>query len=443
MPISKNEGFDPNNATITIGLIEGTVEEIKIIGAKRLQGYIQKRLRHKPNDIFNQEQLIEALRLLQVNPLLKSISIEILPGTNPNDAVFKVTAVANNPFEVSLGIDNYRSPAVGSFQREVTLGHNNLLGFGDRINVGYSNTDGSNAFSGQYDFPINASNGTLSIAYSFIDSTITEKPFDQIDIEGDSAITQLSFRQPLIQRANENSIEEVALSLIATRYESENSIFDIPFPLSEGADRNGRTELTALRFVQDWSKTTSKQAIALRSQFSFGLDLFSPTINSNPPDGKYFAWDVQSRFIRNLPHGLQLRAKGQLNLSDRPLLGIEQLSIGGINSVRGYRQNALLRDNGVLGSVELSIPLLNRKKHGLNVIPFIDFGTGWNWERTNPVLGSEPTTDTLLSTGLALTYRFKNNLFARIDWGIPLISLENQGNSLQADGVTVSLQWQN
>lgn len=400
-------------------------------------------MRHKPNDVFNQGTLLEALRLLQVNPLLKSISIEILPGTNPRSTVFKVTAVANNPFEVSIGLDNYRSPAVGSFQREVTIGHNNVLGFGDRINVGYSNTDGSNAFSGQYDFPINASNGTLSIAYSFIDSTITEEPFNQLDIEGDSTITQLSFRQPLIQKASDTSIEEFGLGIIATRYESENSVFDIPFPLSEGADRNGRTELTALRFFQDWSRVTSKQAIALRSQFSVGLDVFSPTINTNPPDGRYFAWNVQSRFIQNLPHGLQFRARGQFNLSDRPLLGIEQLSIGGFNSVRGYRQNALLRDNGVLGSVELSIPLLNRKKHGLNLIPFLDFGTGWNWKRANPVLGSEPTTNTLLSIGLALTYRFKNNLFARIDGGIPLISLENQGDSFQADGLTFSLQWQN
>lgn len=400
-------------------------------------------MKHKPNNVFNQEALLEALRLLQVNPLLKRISAELLPGTGPKNTVIKITAASSNPFELSFGIDNYRSPAVSSFQREVTIGHTNVLGFGDRINVGYSNTDGSNAFSGQYDFPVNASNGTLSIAYSFIDSDITEEPFNQLDIEGDSAITQLSFRQPLIQKASDTSIEEFGLGIIATRYESENSVFDIPFPLSEGADRNGRTELTALRFFQDWSRVTSKQAIALRSQFSFGLDVFSPTINPNPPDGRYFAWNVQSRFIQNLPHGLQLQARGQFNLSDRPLLGIEQLSIGGVNSVRGYRQNALLRDNGVLGSVELSIPLLNRKKHGLNLIPFLDFGTGWNWERANPPFGSEPNTDTLLSTGLALTYRFKNNLFARIDWGIPLISLENQRDSFQPDGITFSLRWKN
>lgn len=443
MSISENQGFDPKNAAITIGIVEGTLEEIQIIGANRLQGYIRKRLRHKQNDVFNREQLLEALRLLQINPLIQNISAEVQPGTNPKAAVLKVTAVANNPFEVSLGVDNHRSPSVGAFQREVTVGHNNLLGFGDWIVVNYANTDGSNTFAGQYDLPLNAKNGTLSIVYNFIDSTITEEPFNQIDIEGDSTITQVSFRQPVIQKASETSIEEVAFGVTATRYESENSILDIPFPLSEGADRQGRTELTALRFFQDWSKSNSKQAIALRSQFSFGLDLFSPTINTNSPDGRYFAWNVQSRWFRNLPHGLQLRARGQFNLADRPLLAIEQVSLGGFDSVRGYRQNALLWDNGVLGSVELSIPLLNRKQHGLNLIPFVDFGTGWNWERVNPPLGAESNTDTLLSTGLALTYRFKENLFARIDWGIPLITLENQGDSLQVDGFTFSLQWQN
>jgi hemolysin activation/secretion protein len=36
---------------------------------------------------------------------------------------------------------------------------------------------------------------------------------------------------------------------------------------------------------------------------------------------------------------------------------IEQFSLGGIDTVRGYRQNQIVADNGVFGSVELSVPL--------------------------------------------------------------------------------------
>lgn len=442
LPISSNQDFDPQNATITINIIEGSLEEIQIAGAKRLQPYIRNRLKHKEQDVFNRERLLEALRLLQVDPLFQSISAEIQPGTSPKTTVLKVMAVTSNPFELGLDLNNHRSPAVDSFERKATIGHKNLLGLGDRIAASYANTDGSNAFAGDYTIPINASDGTLSFSYNYIDSTVKEEPFNLIDIEGDSSIAQASYRQPLIRKASETSIEEFALGVSASRYVSENSILDIPFPLSEGADANGRTEISAIRFFQDWNKSSSKQAIALRSQFSMGLDVFSPTINTNAPDGRFFQWQLQGQFTRNLPYGLQLNARGQFNIADRPLLGIEQLSIGGINSVRGYRQNALLRDSGALGSVEVSIPLLTQKKHALKLIPFIDFGTGWNYERVNPI-PDDAQTNTLLSVGMGLSWQFKNNLFARINWGIPLISLQSQGNSLQEDGVTLSLQWQN
>ena len=442
LPISENQNFNPQNATITIGVIEGKLEEIQITGADQLHPYIRNRLRHKEQDIFNKERLLEALRLLQVNPLFQSISAEIQPGTSPRTAVLKIMAAANNPFEISLDLNNHRSPSVTSFQRKATVGHKNILGFGDHISVNYSNTSGSNAFSGEYTIPINTSNGTLGFSYNYIDSKVTEEPFNLIDIEGDSSITQFTYRQPLIREASETSLEEFALGVSVSRYVSENSILGTPFPLSEGADVNGRTEISVIRFFQDWSKSSNKQAIALRSQISAGLDLFSPTINTDAPDGRFFLGQVQGQFIRNLSHGLQLNARGQFNIADRPLLGIEQLSIGGINSVRGYRQNALLRDSGALGSVEVSIPLLTQKKHALKLIPFIDFGTGWNYERVNPI-PDDAQTNTLLSVGMGLSWQFKNNLFARINWGIPLISLQSQGNSLQEDGVTLSLQWQN
>lgn len=443
LSISQNQRFDQKNAIITFRIIEGTLEEIQVSGANRLQSYIRARLKHKEQDVLNREALLEALRLLQVDPLFESISAEVAKGTRPYQAVLKITAKANNPFHVGIGLDNYRSPAVGSFQRKADVSYSNLLGKGDRIGVGYSNTNGSNAFSGRYTLPVSANNSTLQFSYDYIGSSIIEEPFNQIDIEGNTSVAQIAYRHPLFRRASETAIEEFALEASASWYKSSNTISGIPFPLSEGADPSGRTEATTVRFSQDWSKSNAQQAIGLRSQFSFGLNLFSPTLNSTAPDGRFFAWQLQGQYLRNLPHGLQIIGKGQFNIADRPILAIEQLSIGGFDSVKGYRQNALLRDNGVLGSIELSVPLLTEQNHVLRLTPFIDFGTGWNYARAQPLPGTDTSTDTLLSTGVGLSYQFKDNLFARLNWGIPLLSLEAQGNSLQEDGLTFSLQWQN
>ncbi|WP_257236167.1 hypothetical protein [Nostoc sp. 'Peltigera malacea cyanobiont' DB3992] len=39
-------------------------------------------------------------------------------------------------------LDNTRSPSIGSFQRRIQVNEANLLGLGDSLSLGYSNTDG-------------------------------------------------------------------------------------------------------------------------------------------------------------------------------------------------------------------------------------------------------------------------------------------------------------
>ncbi|WP_181357408.1 ShlB/FhaC/HecB family hemolysin secretion/activation protein [Stenomitos frigidus] len=62
--------------------------------------------------------------------------------------------------------------------------------------------------------------------------------------------------------------------------------------------------------------------------------------------------------------------RGDLQLADRPLLALEQVSEGGQDTVRGYRQDLLLADNGLFASAEVRIPLLRLPKlNGLLQLP--------------------------------------------------------------------------
>ena len=102
---------------------------------------------------------------------------------------------------------------------------------------------------------------------------------------------------------------------------------------------------------------------------------------------------------------------------------MNSLGIGGLNSVRGYRQNLFLLDNGVFASVEGRIPILRvfNEQGVLQIVPFVDFGTGWNNE---PGRFFEDA-DTVVSTGLGLRWRWNEYLSARVDFGIPLVSVGN------------------
>ena len=54
----------------------------------------------------------------------------------------------------------------------------------------------------------------------------------------------------------------------------------------------------------------------------------------------------------------------------------------------------------------------------LSFIPFLDVGTVWNSGRKNP----EDTT--LLSLGVGLQWQIAEKLRVRLDWGIPLIDID-------------------
>ena len=62
------------------------------------------------------------------------------------------------------------------------------------------------------------------------------------------------------------------------------------------------------------------------------------------------------------------------------MLALDGLSIGGVNTVRGFRENQLVRDVGAIYNIEFEYPLVKSPGTGLNatVIPFYDHGRGWN-----------------------------------------------------------------
>ena len=125
-------------------------------------------------------------------------------------------------------------------------------------------------------------------------------------------------------------------------------------------------------------------------------------------------------------------------LTPDSLLPLEQFSIGGVDTLRGYRQNQFVADNGITGSFEVRFPVVN-DPDGLGTIqvaPFLDVGKVWN---TN---GSGVDNRLFASTGLGLRWQYNRAFSARLDWGIPLTSNNKQGDSLQDNGLFFSLIYQ-
>ncbi|MGB7378472.1 MAG: ShlB/FhaC/HecB family hemolysin secretion/activation protein [Rivularia sp. (in: cyanobacteria)] len=441
---------------VNIKVIEGKLEEINVTGSRRLnRSYVKSRLGVSPDKALNVNRLQEKLQLLSLNPLIKQVSAQLSAGSRQGLSVLNVEFKEAKSFNTTVSLDNGRSPSVGSFQRQLFAREGNVTGLGDALSLAYSNTDGSNSLDASYTLPLNQ-NGTLRFSFNTTDSNVIEPPFDDInqdgkgsDIESASRFYEISLRQPLSRRIKNRTFRELAVGVSTSLRDSETSLLDEPFPLSPGADNDGNTRVFALRFFQDWTQQNALEVIAFRSQFSAGLDAFDSTTNKPipetgefVPDSRFFAWQGQGQWIRVLAADTLLLVRANAQLSDKGLLSSEQFILGGLGSVRGYRQNQLLADNGVFASAEVQLPILRTGKNKsaptgiLQIIPFFDIGTAWN----NSGIENADTS-TLVSLGMGLQWRDRNDFSARLDWGIPLNNVDSRDRTWQENGLLFSLQW--
>jgi hemolysin activation/secretion protein len=430
------------DGVIKVQIIEGRLEDILVqVNGRLSEEYVRSRIARGGKTPLNINKLQESLQLLQLDPLIENLTAELSVGAKRDRWNLEVEVNQAPAFKPELFVNNSRTPSVGSFQRGIALNHNNFAGEGDRASFIYKNTDGSDDYEFGYTVPVNSLNGTVGFRYRFVESEIVEPPFDELDIDSETDQYQLTFRQPILVTADSESTQELAVGVELSRQANKTTLLNQPFPLSVGANDEGETTVSAVRFFQDWTQRTRREVLAARSQFSVGLDLFDSTTSENAPDSKFFAWRGQAQWLRQLDaeSNINLLLRSDIQLSTSELVPLEQFSLGGAESVRGYRQDALLGDNGIFASAEVRVPVFrwNNNTSSVAVIHFLDFGTTWNKSDDD----NQQDEDTLFALGLGLQLSLSDRLNARLDWGIPLVEVEDQDRTLQEDGIYFSLEY--
>ena len=428
--IPANQTFSRQGAVVKIQIVEGGLDEIQITGNRRLNSnYVRSRLEIATRRPLNRDRLLQALQILQLDPLIANISAELQAGSRPENSRLEVRVKEADSFQGEVFTDNNRSPSVGSFRRGVRINQTNLLGLGDGLEVSYANTDGSNELNGSYTFPVNPRNGTIRLSAGATKTNVIEEPFGAAGIEGKSRTYELTYRQPIVEKPDRN----LALGVTLSRQESDTSLLGERSPLSAGANERGETRVSTVRFFQEYVQRSSSQVFAARSQFSLGTDFLGATANDSGPDSRFLAWRGQAQYVRLLAPETLLIVRSDIQLADRPLLSLEQIGIGGVASVRGYRQDLLLTDNGAIAIAEVRIPVwrVPKVKGLLQVAPFIDFGVGWNHsgEKANP------DSDKLLGAGVGLLWQMGDQFNLRLDYGIPLINAQSSDRTFQEKGI--------
>ena len=401
----------PGTGIVEVQIFEGLLKEIRIEETNYIKdSYLYSRL-PKVGKPLNQNELLDSLARLQDDPMIEEISATLTESDiAENTVVLKIKE--QKRLRTVLGVSNSFSRSVGTLGGSVEANYN-LFGIGDVLNAGYTRTEGLERFDAGYSVVVGKQNTQLTIAYADSDTEIIEDPISDLDIQGDYQTFRLGVRQPV--RLSESS--ELAFGILGEIIDSESFIqTDDSFSFVEGLP-DGESDITALRLSQEYFTRNGSHSVGVRSQFNVGLPIFDATKTEVGIDGLFWSWQGQTQYLQRLGNSdLILASRLNVQLSPDRLLPLEQISLGGLRSVRGYRQNLSIGDNGVIGNVELQIPVVGTpESHFIRIIPFVAAGTLWN------NASEEIPTETVASVGVGASYQLGETVEAQVDLALPLI----------------------
>ncbi len=429
---------DVKDGVIQLQIIEGALAKINVEGTNWFRkGYLSDRLERGAGPPLQMEPLQTRLQFLQQDPRIERINAELRPGDQRGQSILNVNVKEQSPWKMWLEFSNYQTPVVGAERGLMTVAHQNVTGHGDPLTVTYGGSRGVHPIIDvAYTIPLNRYDTTFTASYRRNDFSVVSDQFRFLDLNSESEIIGFTLRHPLYRTLS----DEVAVAITGERLHNKitsalDSIGGTPL-LIPGASDTGVSSVSALRFIQEYVHRTPTSVIAARSRFSVGLDVLNATSNAGPlPDGRFFSWLGQLQGVRRFDDwwGMQLLGQMNLQIANDRLFPLEQIPLGGRFSVRGYRENTLIRDNGFIFSVESRFPLL-RYASGeplLQFAQFVDIGRAWQAK------GDTPDPQTLASVGLGLRWAVLPRDRARFElyWGVPLNHVDHPSGNLQDYGI--------
>jgi hemolysin activation/secretion protein len=425
------------DGVVTYRIVEGRVSDVEIAGTWWFRpGYLRRRLARAARPPLSVNALQEQIQIMLDDPRIRRLNAELAPGVRPGESILKVAVEERQPFRLTLSVDNYQSPSQGAERGFVLLEDLNLTGNGDVLALSYGRSEGVEPMLDfSYALPVNAWDTTLAFRYRRNTSSVITSEFAALGIDSDVEIFTLGVRQPVYR----TPAMEVAVGLLGERLRQETTLLGEPFsPPGTGAV-DGESVATVLRASQEWLWRTQNFVLAARSRFSVGIDALGSTIHSDgEPDSRFFAWLGQAQWVQRLPvRDSQLVVRADAQIADDALLPVEQIAIGGRYSVRGYRENTLVRDNAVLASVELRVPVVRNMPWAeyLELAPFYDYGRGWNAKGITPDPKDLSSVGIGLRWGLTIPWVVPVRPQFEIYWGHPLRKVPTPGGDIQDDGI--------
>jgi hemolysin activation/secretion protein len=414
------KGFITAKAILPPQKIEDGIVRIKLVeahyGQLTLEGnahtrdsYILKRVSEHNGELVNIKTLEEEIFYFnRTNDV--QIKAELKPGKEfgLTDCVLKVAEPDN--IQGTLFSDNGGGSNTGKYRLGFSWMDNSLTGNRDYLAVNPLWSEGTWAGSISYNLPINGKGARLGFSYSDNQSSVISGPYDSLDIQSDESDTGLSLSYPIRVKPN-------------FKFDGFASLYN----------KKAQTDFSDKTLVAYHVNTVSLGlAVQNIDRAGFWYHRYDLTYGDSGISASFYKLNLTAVRQQMLPKDQLMiyRLTGQLT-NNHLLPSTEQLSIGGMTTVRGYNTGALSGDKGYNLSIEYNFPI--RSLNNTKGFCFLDHGGTFPYKGNGKGTNGE---DYLTSIGMGANFGYTKYLSGKLVLGVPIDPPEDQ------DGVKIEFYLQ-
>ncbi|KVL25431.1 peptide transporter [Burkholderia territorii] len=287
----------------------------------------------------------------QINRLRRNqASVQILPGQNAGDSVVAINNKPGDRLFYTLGADNYGSSATGVTRYRAGVEANNLLGLQESLSLNFLDSQDSNALVGSLAVPF----GRNTFSYTIADSEYQQLIGTTALLYGRTLSHIFGWNYLVSRDTSDITSVDTTLSWRRTDRVINGAALD--------AQR-----LAVLRVGGNWlHKFVMNDAqgnLTANAGISQGLPWLGAEhdphgIGRDAAHSQFTKLDATLAFTLPLPKlaAAQFAYRGTLGgqYTDVALYGSEQLYLGGMDTIRGFRSGEIAGDRGFYSRNELA-----------------------------------------------------------------------------------------
>ncbi|RPE14686.1 ShlB/FhaC/HecB family hemolysin secretion/activation protein [Burkholderia pseudomallei] len=287
----------------------------------------------------------------QINRLRRNqATVQILPGQSPGESLVDITSKPGDRLYYSLGVDNYGSSATGVTRYRAGVEADNLLGLQESLSLNFLDSLDSNALVGSFAIPF----GRHTFSYTVSDSEY-QQLIGTTALEYGRTLSHIFGWNYLVSRSV-SDITSLDATLSWRRTDREVNGIDLD-PQRVAVFRLGGNWLH--KFVMNDAQGNFTVSAGVSQGLPWlGANHDGQGITRDDAHSQFTKLDATAAFTLPLPKlgSAMLAYRGTLSgqFTNVALFGSEQLYLGGMDTIRGFRSGEIAGDRGFYSRNELA-----------------------------------------------------------------------------------------